>query len=226
MMKDRASRMSAQSQAIQSHRALPHWLTGRLTSYTAAAGLGAIGLCDGAEGAIVYTDVPDTTITQGGGPIYINLDGVGQNEFAIAAFNNSVRVNPYNVGAQASKVLADGTYYVHSFEPLESINSTSAEAGGARFAGRVVGPYFYNFVETDKFVGLKWDVGGGNFHYGWARIDVSSANNGTATLFSFAYEDVANAAIAAGTVPEPTSLALLAAGGGAVALERRRRNRS
>ena len=195
----------------------------RLASYAAAAGLGAFGVAQDSAGAIVYTDVPDVTITQGEGPIYINLDSAGQNEFAIAAFLSSVRVNPYNIGPQASKVLTSVSYYVNSFAAGASIGPASTEAGGARFAGRQVGADFYNFVGTDKYVGLKWDIGGGNFNYGWARVDVSGANNGTATLFSFAYESTPNAPIAAGAIPEPSSLALLAAGGGAAALKRRRR---
>ncbi len=96
-------------------------------------------------------------------------------------------------------------------------------AGGARFAGRQAGPYFYNFVGTGGYVGLQWDIGNGDVRYGWARVDVTEVNNGTATLYSFAYESDANMPITAGAVPEPTSLALLAAGGGALALGRRRR---
>jgi hypothetical protein len=204
----------------------PDWISARLASYTAAAGLGALGLAQSVDGAVVYTDVPDTTITQGQGPIYINLDNVGQNEFAIAAFLNSVRVNPYNIGAQQSKVLTSGSYYVNSFAAGASIGPGAAEAGGARFAGRQSGPDFYNFVGTGKYVGLKWDIGGGAFDFGWARVDVTSANNGTATLFSYAYESTPNTAIVAGdtgAVPEPSSLALLAAGAGAIGLKSRRK---
>ena len=167
-------------------------------------------------------DVPDATITQGQ-TLYINLDSVGYNEFAVAAHTNSVRVNPYNIAPQSSKVLTSSSYYVQSFDAGAEIGPTSVEAGGARFAGRQVGPYFYNFVGADKYLGLKWDIGSGNFLYGWARLDVTADNMGTATLFSFAYETEPNTSIVAGQIPEPSSLALLAAGGGAVALKRRRR---
>ncbi len=198
-------------------------VTERLANYSAAAGLGAFAFVPIAQGEIVFTDVPDQTITQGDAPIYLNLDGVGYNEFAIAAFNDSVRVNPYNIGPQDSKVLTSGSYYVFSFAEGDVIGDGDAAAGGARFAGRVSGPYFYNFLGTDGFVGLQWDIGGGDIRYGWARVDVTADNNGTATLYSFAYESTANVPITAGAVPEPTSLALLAAGGGALALSRRRR---
>ena len=61
--------------------------------------------------------------------------------------------------------------------------------------------------------------------YGWARVDVTPDNNGTATLFSFAYEEMPDTPIVAGRVPEPSGLGLLAAGGGALALAARRRRR-
>ena len=197
-----------------------------LKSYSTAAGLGAFAFVQAAEGTIVFTDVSDQAITQGDPPIYLNLDGVGYNEFAIAAFNDSVRVNPYNIGPQDSKVLTSmGSYYVFSFAAGEIIGDGDNAAGGARFAGRVSGPYFYNFVGTDGYVGLQWDIGGGDVRFGWARVDVTPDNGGTATLYSFAYESIANTPLAAGAVPEPTSLGLLAAGGGALALANRRRRR-
>ena len=202
---------------------LPESFARRLSSYATAASLGAFGFAQAADAGIVYTDIPDATATQGQ-TLYINLDGVGYNEFAIAAHTSSVRVNPYNIGAQDSKVLTSGTYYVDSFAAGALIGPGASEAGGARFAARQSGPYFYNFVGVDKYVGLKWDIGGGDFLYGWAQLDVTSDNFGTATLTGFAYEAQANTPIAAGStgIPEPNSLALLAAGGGALALKRRR----
>ena len=113
------------------YRLLPDWLNGRLTSYTAAASLGAFGFAQSSDAAIHVTDVPDTTITQGDGAIYVNLDGAGYNEFAIATILNSVRVNPYNVGPQSSKVLTSGSYYVFAFNSGDSIGPGSSEAGQA-----------------------------------------------------------------------------------------------
>jgi hypothetical protein len=228
MKRDKCLKLQRKKQKHRGLFKLSSSVTGHLSSYSAAAALGAFGMSQVGSAAIIYTDVPDTTITQGGGPLYIDLNNDvsvgGQNEFAIAAFSNSVRIDPYNISPQASRVLTSGSYYVFSFAAGESIGPAAAEAGGGRFAGRVVGPYFYNFVGTDGYVGLKWDAGGGNIHFGWARVDVTSADNGTATLFSYAYEDQPNTAITAGAIPEPTSLALLAAGGGALALARRKRS--
>jgi hypothetical protein len=207
-------------------------LTGkRLFSYATAASAGAFGFGQASEAAIVFTDIADTTVSTpgaGGDVMYINLDNAGYNEFAVAAlaFDKSIRIDPYNIYPQSSKVLTSGSYYVFGFAAGASIGPASAEAGGARFALR--SPYYggyYNFLGTGAYTGLKWDIGGGDFRYGWARIDVSSAlgAGSSATLLSYAYETTPNTPIEAGAVPEPGSLALLAAGGGALALRRRRR---
>lgn len=196
----------------------------RLKAYATAAGVGAFVCSERSEATIIYTDVPDTTI--GLGQVqYINLNNAGYNEFAIAGISgiNQIRFNPYNIGLQASKTLTSGAYYVQSFLPGALIGPASAEAGGSNIAQRpdAYGG-FYNFVGTGKYVGMKWDIGGGDFLYGWARVDVTGVNNGEATLFSYAYESDPNTAILAGQIPEPGTLALLAAGCGALALRRRR----
>jgi methylenetetrahydrofolate reductase (NADPH) len=54
----------------------------------------------------------------------------------IAAFLNSVRVNPYNISAQQSKVLTSGSYYVNSFAGGASIGPGAAVWVGAPRAGK------------------------------------------------------------------------------------------
>ncbi|MEO0514948.1 MAG: PEP-CTERM sorting domain-containing protein [Planctomycetota bacterium] len=202
-------------------------------SYSTAAMLGAMAVGQSAQAEIIFTDIDDVTIgPDAAAPIYIDINGdvVGdtppagaQQEFSINTFANSVRINPYNLAGQASEVLSSTGYYVSSFEAGDLIGPTSAAASGANFAARTAGAYFYNFVDSGKFVGLKWDIGGGDFLYGYAAIDITGANYGEVqvTLKSFAYESEANVGIVAGAVPEPGSLALLAAGAGALAFRRR-----
>jgi hypothetical protein len=46
----------------------------RLASYSMAAGLGAFGCGEAAQGAIVYTDVPDIVLMRGDAAVNLNLD--------------------------------------------------------------------------------------------------------------------------------------------------------
>ena len=103
-----------------------------------------------------------------------------------------------------------------NFIPLGSKDSTSTS-----------GPWPDN--STPYFLGLEIPTGGGTNDYGWLEIEGGAA---AATILGYAYDEIPGAGIAAGetsngvllSVPEPTSLALMWAGLGAVcfAVSRRR----
>jgi hypothetical protein len=59
-------------------------------------------------------------------------------------------------------------------------------------------------------------------YYGWADITFNAAS-GSIVLNNFAYNNTPNASITPGAVPEPTTILLLALGGTATLLARRRR---
>lgn len=198
----------------------------RLASYSAAAGLGAFAFGQSAEADIIFTDVdPDLESVAGEDAIQINLDNAGYAEAAVlnvdVANNNfdSIRVKS-TYGGTVLTTHASG-YYVQAFDEGALIGPSSIVAsGGQNTAARGNG---YNFIDTGKYVGVKFDIGGAT-HYGWVRMDIDSTSPMHGTVYSYAYESTPDTAIAAGAmpVPEPTSLALLAAGAGSLALRRRR----
>jgi hypothetical protein len=71
---------------------------------------------------------------------------------------------------------------------------------------------WYSQNGASGFVGVRFTIGG-QAHFGWVSLTVNGASTGyTITLHGIAYETDANTAIAAGAVPEPASLGLLALG--------------
>lgn len=127
-------------------------------------------------------------------------------------------------------------YYIRSFEFGNSIGP------GATMPMHQIGPYspFVNFTGAVSTNGTNfgnpnapqyWGFGlniDGEIHYGWGRLStINNAGAWTATLHEYAYQSEPGVPILAGElqIPEPTTLALLAAGGGGLALAGRRKRR-
>lgn len=94
--------------------------------------------------------------------------------------------------------------------------------------GDPYGEFFGNLMNPELlYVGLRFDLAGAT-HFGWVEIDADPFL-AELTLTRFGYENTPDTAIAAGAgvsaVPEPGTLALLAAGAAGVLALRRRRVR-
>lgn len=238
-------------QPDQTRASRPRRLWRKLSAY-AAAGVSMLagGPVGELQAAIVHVDLGlnGETIPQFGhstygstiliqGAIGIDFDQDGAPDFR-AVFhsaagdcgprsNESYRVTalrlfgnggPSNLIVQSARALAAG----------EIIRTDSAGVTNSRLAYQSVsdcddeqltfrtgGP----FLNSHGYVGLVFLGLDNAIHAGWADIAVSSSS---LTLYGFAYETEPGVAIAAGAVPEPPSLVLLAAGAAGLAARRRR----
>ena len=187
-----------------------------------------------AQGTIVYVNPPDVIVglLQGAIAFDLNADGISDIEFrkfssefeAIPLGNNEVSATakpppevggpavPIPFGAQVnSSTPWQGRYsapFVSDSGPLLASNRGSLVAYGP-FAG------------LDGYLGIRFYIGA-NLHYGWIRLNLNNGYPAQAIGFitEWAYNSVPGQSIAAGAVPEPSTWALLIAGGVLVCLRK------
>ena len=184
----------------------------KLAGYSAAAAVGAFGISTSADGAVVYTDITDATVSAGN-DVEIDYDGDSNRDVLFRIINGGVRAY-----GDTGNIFTDteggtkNTYYIRGFELGEILDaSTTIENGPNILAGG-------DFSGPGQYLGVQFSFSG-QTHYGWVGVEV---NGSTGTIRDYAYESSPDTAIAAGVIPEPSTLALLAAGAGAVGLRRRR----
>ena len=119
----------------------------------------------------------------------------------------------------ASLPIAEGT----SIGPYLDIGGVSWAAGRHEMAGlrdvdgQVIGGGYWAYVDRG-FMGLEFRMGD-EIHYGWARISVFTpglGDNAFALVHDWAYETIPGQSILAGSVPEPSTMALAILGGAVV----------
>jgi hypothetical protein len=194
--------------------------TRKLASYSAAAALGAFGAHQAAQGSVIYTNLDPDLQAQSGQNQTININNSGYHEVSVLTTGTNIQVRKSYAGVVLT---SSGTYYVKGFNYGDLIGATANAAGGSHIAAKKNGYNF--FVGDQKYVGIKFTLAG-QTHFGWIGFQVDSTNPLHAIIRDYAYESDPNTAIAAGVapvIPEPGTLALLAAGAGAMALGRRRR---
>jgi len=209
----------------------------RLMAYSAAAGLGAFGAAQSAEAAIVYVDIPDIVLNEGGPQVTLDLNSDGIDDIAAQMLGNSqawflrFRVEAINGSDEYSNLAKGNANYIRSFEGDAIIGNANpnnvpgalvlpiAQSNSTNFGNQVAPQYMSMLLEDAA----------GDTHWSWVRMrydrNSSVSDMGVGTIFDYAYEtDLSSVTdIVAGAVPEPGSLGLLAAGAGALSFRRRRR---
>ncbi len=180
----------------------------KIKGYSTLAG-SLLAISQIAEGQIVYTDVTDTTVTGNGASYDLDLNNDGSTDFSFnintdGAGGVKMFANALNDNAIAGKPGSFGFIYPYVLDANDMIGPDLEWYGGLSqtmaSTGYYDNPYGNWFGETDKYMGLRLDMGGDN-HYGWARLDVSDDGK-TLTVKDYAYEAAAEMEIAAGASGE------------------------
>lgn len=196
----------------------------RLSAYAAAA-LAAAGASAAASADIVYSGAQDLPVAQGPG-FQLNLDGDAYSDILL---KNYVFGGGNYQGATVNyfpgKVVGftTGLNYATALSAGDVIDSTTT-AGGPFAVSLAYGnnPDSQFDQSSNAYIGLEFPINATS-HFGWVRVSIDNAA-GTFVVHDWAYESQPGVGIEAGAVPEPGSLALLAAGALGVASRRRKQS--
>ncbi|MEQ9460526.1 MAG: hypothetical protein RIG82_06220 [Phycisphaeraceae bacterium] len=196
-----------------SHRDSDHALQNRLMTYSLAAGASALGLAgQSADAQIVYSGVQDIAISQSSSQD-LNLDGDAYNDILLKNYVFGGNYQGATVNFFPGKVVGffSGLAYASALSAGDPIDA-AATAGGP-FAVSLAyanNPNSEFDNATSAYIGLEFPINATS-HFGWIRVTIDNAA-GTFVINDWAYESTPGAGIAAGAIPEPGALGLLAAG--------------
>jgi hypothetical protein len=222
--------------------------TKKLLSYSVFGAAAAL-TASPAQGAIIANLTPQPFDVSTGTFAFINFDGAGGNEFEIngSQAGSFTSVNLYrNVGTflhfEDGNAANGGGNQDPNALPFGFLlgpggafnNEGNSDTIANAFSGvaTTTGGNFPNFVGQLRYLGTQFNLGG-NTHFGWIALRLN-ANLRSGTVECYAYESTPGQGISTGdtgggacggggAVPEPSSLALMAAGAaGLFALRRRK----
>lgn len=214
---------------------LPESLHHRLNLYAiAAAGVGACTLAvPAAHAKIVYTKTNEQIPLCNTFDLDLNHDGVRDFAFYHCSSGQAGGVELSSTSRQVNVVWGQKGFASAlnlGFKIGPNKNHFQPKQNGMAFWGCTV---YYNQTCTThgpwsnvsrRYLGLKFQING-QFHYGWARLNVKNYKGITATITGYAYETVPNKPILAGATKEvkqmpAESRTLGSLGRGAAALEK------
>jgi hypothetical protein len=169
-----------------------------LTRYSATAA-SILAIQKMADAQIVYTDIPDTLVTDGFYYLDLNNDGTFDYRFKKGDFNTTyVSVEGLFSGNSMLGYATVSSAYIYPFklDALDPIshNQPFSDARGILAGGTGNDANFDGAI--NGYLGLKFLIGG-NPHFGWVRMSVSPDAQWF-IIKDFAYESTAGAAILAG----------------------------
>lgn len=200
----------------------------RLLAYTTAAGIGAFfagqtadaqGTLSPALGPYPHSLVPGAGTGAYGTYFYFDVDGNGSLDFNLAVSNTRV-----DIGIFGNQVLNPSS---QAYLIPWTVGSTVDSSGSAPTYRRWLATGLFNNFPSTSALGFKFtsdSSGSSQTHYGYLDIQVNgTSGNFTATVSDLYWNMTPNAGLQVNAVPEPSSLALLAAGIGGLAIRRLRR---
>ena len=207
---------------------------------TLAGSLAAVGTMQADSLAEIqyFNNSPITLSFSDGSDVDWDVDGDGEWDSVLAAhtWGDGAGVLSIETTNDALYIATDGTGddFVR-FAVSESVGPSANWSTGSgvlvSFHPEAVGYHLGSAAEDnlnsgDNYIGFRLTKDGGDVFYGWANLNLD-LTAGAVTLTEWAYDDTTDAAIHVNTVPEPSSLALLAMGaGGLFAYRARQKKRS
>ena len=197
-------------------------LENKLKKYTALAS-GITVIAGAANAQVLHTDLNPDVILTGQGAFYLmDLNADGTDDFTFVTADTTVTGTTsglsYTLDVKAGVVYpgSGNSWMANSSDTTVANVPNGSSIGPSDFNGLgTSGSYLGmmldisipmisysltypggNFLGSDGFVGLKFDISGST-HYGWARVEMSSTGN-TLTIKEYAYESTAGTGILAG----------------------------
>lgn len=222
--------------------------TSNWVAYAAAAGA-AMSVVPAAEaGTIFYVNPqPDFTASRSQ-TLHVDLNNDAVNDFLFQIYSTAPRTFGAELGgSNLNRVLKTGNFLVRKLASGNTIGAASGQGNLGlflRFSSPGTSGSVGQFAPSQTgFAGVKLHLNDGD-HFGWIRIHVGADTDGFPNLITvkdWAFDCTPGEAIKAGdgtsssasctpgsggSVPEPSSLALLAAGAAGLMAFRKRRNQS